>query len=77
MTKLNLSEDGMAVSTEILLRAREKNLLIKEVSISIRYDVKESSTHNPVSEAAGILYSFPLPPNLHKRHRIVGIADVC
>jgi glycosyltransferase involved in cell wall biosynthesis len=58
LSKLNLFEDGMAVSTEILLRAKERNLLIKEVPISIRYDVKDSSTHNPVSHGAGIIYSL-------------------
>src|SRR5712691_3029892 len=49
LSKLNLFEDGMAVSTEILLRAGEKNLAIKEVPISIKYDVKRASTQNPIS----------------------------
>jgi hypothetical protein len=58
LSKLNLFEDGMAVSTEILLRAKQKNLLVKELPISISYDVKESSTHNPVSHGVGIIYSL-------------------
>jgi len=58
LSKISLFEDGMAVSTEIILRAREKNLAIKEVPVSINYDVEEPSTHNPVSHGAGVLYSI-------------------
>jgi glycosyltransferase involved in cell wall biosynthesis len=57
LSKISLFEDGMAVSTEILLRAKEKNLTVKEVSISIDYDVEKPSTHNPVSHGVGVLYS--------------------
>jgi glycosyltransferase involved in cell wall biosynthesis len=55
---INLFEDGMAVSTEILLRAREKNLQVKEVPISVNYDIQEPSTHNPISHGVGVLYSI-------------------
>lgn len=55
--EINLYEQGMGVSTEILLRAKEKGLLIKEVPVSIKYDLKNSSTHNPVSHGVGVLYS--------------------
>ncbi|WP_148686654.1 glycosyltransferase family 2 protein [Candidatus Nitrosocosmicus hydrocola] len=48
LSKLRLSENGMAISTEILLRADEHNLRIVEVPISIRYDVGNGSTHNPI-----------------------------
>lgn len=54
---INLYEQGMGVSTEILLRAKEKGLLIKEVPASIKYDLKNSSTHNPFSHGIGVLYS--------------------
>ena len=47
----------MAVSTEILLRAKEKNLLTTEVPITINYDIKDTSTHNPISHGIGVLYS--------------------
>jgi glycosyltransferase involved in cell wall biosynthesis len=57
LSKINLFEDGMAVSIEILLRAREKKLLATEVPITIDYDVKERSTHNPISHGIGVLYS--------------------
>ena len=57
LSKINLFEDGMAVSTEILLRASEKNLLTTEVPITINYDIKDTSTHNPISHGIGVLYS--------------------
>lgn len=55
LSKISLIEEGMAVSTEILMRAGEKNLTIKEVPITITYDVEDSSTHNPVSHGLGVL----------------------
>ena len=57
LTKINLFEEGMAVSTEILLRAREKNLLATEVPITINYEIDDTSTHNPISHGVGVLYS--------------------
>jgi glycosyltransferase involved in cell wall biosynthesis len=57
LTKINLFEQGMAVSTEILLRAKERNLLIEEVPIIISYNVEKPSTQNPISHGIGVLYS--------------------
>ena len=57
LSKINLYEDGMAVSTEILLRASEKKLLVAEVPITVNYDTKDTSTHNPVTHGIGVLYS--------------------
>jgi len=57
LSKINLFEDGMAVSVEILLRAKEKNLSTVEVPITISYDSRETSTHNPISHGIGVLYS--------------------
>jgi glycosyltransferase involved in cell wall biosynthesis len=52
LSKMNMSEEGMGVTTEILLKAKEK-----EVPISINYTVEKSSTHNPISHGVGVLYS--------------------
>ncbi len=54
LSKLRLYEDGMAISTEILLKANDQNLRIVEVPITIRY-FKDSSTHNPVSHGVSII----------------------
>lgn len=56
--QINLVEDGMKVSTEILLRAGSKNLTIKEVPITIDYDVKNTSTHNPLSHGFSVLFGI-------------------
>jgi glycosyltransferase involved in cell wall biosynthesis len=56
--KINLFEEGMAVSTEILLRAKERSLRITEVPIKINYNVERPSTHNPVTHGIGVLYSL-------------------
>jgi glycosyltransferase involved in cell wall biosynthesis len=58
ISSINLFEDGMAVSSEIILRAREKNLQIKEVPVSVDYDIQDRSTHNPLSHGVGVLYSI-------------------
>jgi len=58
LSKINLFEDGMAVSIEILLRAKEKRLLTTEVPISINYDIEDNSTHNPLTHGIGVLYSI-------------------
>ncbi len=49
LSKLQLVENGMAISTEILLKANESNLRIVEVPITTKkYDINDSSTHNPL-----------------------------
>jgi glycosyltransferase involved in cell wall biosynthesis len=58
LTKINLYEEGMAVSTEILLRAKEKSLRITEVPITVNYDVERPSTRNPITHGIGVLYSL-------------------
>ena len=48
------TEDGMSVSTEILLKISNKGLSIAEVPISISYDGTKSSQH-PVSHGTSVL----------------------
>jgi len=57
LTKIHLYEDGMAVSTEILLRAGEKKLSVAEVPITVTYDAEDTSSHNPITHGIGVLYS--------------------
>ena len=58
LEKIDLVEDGMAVSTEILMRAGQRNLLVKEVPVTIRYDVDDASTHNPLVHGIGVLVTI-------------------
>jgi len=51
------AEQGMGASTEILLKAIENNLKIKEIPITIKYDVIKPSTHNPIYHALDVIAS--------------------
>ena len=48
----------MPVSSEILLNAKQKNLSIKEVPITVSYDVQRSSSQNPVLHGAGLVFTL-------------------
>lgn len=55
---LAINEDGMGVSAEILLKAKEKELKIIEVPILCRYKGLETSSHNPLSHGASVVMSI-------------------
>ena len=59
LSNIDLYEEGMAVSTEILLRAKEKNRMVKEVPVTIRYDVEDASTYNPVVHGIKVVSNVP------------------
>ena len=50
------SEMGMGASTEILMKAQQRGLRIKEVPIKITYG-KDTSTHNPVYQGLDVVLS--------------------
>lgn len=50
------SEHGMGVSTEILIKAARNKFRITEVPITILYE-GDTSTHNPVSHGASVVFS--------------------
>ena len=54
LESLVLTEDGMGVSTEILLKAIEKGLRVSEVAVSVSYD-EGSSTRNPVTHGLDVV----------------------
>jgi len=59
LQKLNLLENGMGVSVEILLEARKQGLKIKEVSASCEYGRHEEySTHNPLKHGLDVVMSI-------------------
>ena len=56
LKKILPSDNGMGVSTEILIKAGSSNLRIKEIPINISYEGK-TSTHNPASHGASVILS--------------------
>ena len=56
LESLVLTEDGMGVSTEILIKAEEAGLRVGEVPISVRY-LEDSSTYNPVVHGLDVALS--------------------
>ena len=57
LAKLSLSDTGMSISTEILLRAMDNNLVIGEIPVKINYEVEDSSTHNFLSHGLKVIIS--------------------
>jgi glycosyltransferase involved in cell wall biosynthesis len=53
LDNLKLYEDGMAISTEILLKANEHNLRVAEVPITVTYN-GNGSTHNPIAHGLAV-----------------------
>ena len=56
INEITPSESGMGVSTEILIKASNKNFRIGEVPITVSYE-GDTSTHNPVSHGTSVLLS--------------------
>ena len=51
------TEMGMGVSREILLRAEERGLRVKEIPVKIVYDVERPSKINPVTHGLDVIFS--------------------
>ena len=56
LEKVNPSESGMGVSTEILIKASKEKLRIIERPIVVSYE-GDTSTHNPVSHGVSVILS--------------------
>jgi len=56
--ELGLTESGMGVSTEILIKASEKKLKVVEKPITISYDVEKPSKKNPLLHALDVVTSM-------------------
>jgi len=58
LEKLGLHENGMGVSVEILMKAREQNLRVEEVAVNCNYKGLKTSTHGPLTHGAGVIMSI-------------------
>ena len=66
------SDQGMGVSTEILIKASKKKFKIKEVGITILYE-GDTSTHNPVSHGTSVVLSTMKFASIEHPLRFYGI----
>ena len=56
ISKLNISDMGMGISTEILIKIQKAGFRISEIPIIISYE-GDTSTHNPVSHGTSVVFS--------------------
>lgn len=56
--KIKIENTGMAAGSEILLQIKDQGLKIKEVPITCRYDIEDTSTHNPLVHGMKVLASI-------------------
>lgn len=78
LSSIKILEKGMSVSTEILLKAREMDMIIKEVPVTITYQDKDvkTSTHNPFKHGIGVLFSIVRFVSLRHPFSFYGIPGV-
>ena len=75
LNELDLSELGMGISTEILIKASSKNFRISEVPIKILYN-GETSTHNPITHGSSVIISTIKYTSLQRPLTFYGIPSV-
>ncbi len=75
LNELDLSELGMGISTEILIKASSKNFRISEVPIKIFYN-GETSTHNPITHGSSVIISTIKYTSLQRPLTFYGIPSV-
>jgi len=75
LEKLNLSEKGMGISTEILIKSNKYGFRIGEVPISISYE-GDTSTQNPVSHGTSVLFSTIKYTSIEHPLQFYGIPSV-
>ena len=73
--QVQLSESGMGVSTEILIKASSKEFRIAEVPITISYG-ENTSTHNPVTHGTSVIFSTIKYTSIEHPLKFYGIPSV-
>ena len=62
-------EQGMGASVEILMKAKDAGLRMKEIPVKINYDVEEPSSHNPLYHGVDVVMS--IVKHLSIRHPLI------
>jgi glycosyltransferase involved in cell wall biosynthesis len=58
INKIRIGNSGMSAGSEILLQIKDHGLMVEEVPITCRYDIEDTSTHNPVVHGVKVLGSI-------------------
>ena len=69
------ADEGMGISTEILIKASNLELKIAEVSIKVNYD-GDTSTHDPVSHGTSVILSTIKFTSIHNPLKFYGIPGI-
>lgn len=56
--RIRIGDGGMGAGSEILMEAADQQLKICEVPITVRYDLKGTSSKNPVAHGLSVLHSI-------------------
>jgi glycosyltransferase involved in cell wall biosynthesis len=75
LEKITPSDEGMGVSTEILIKASNLELKIAEVPIKVNYD-GDTSTHDPVSHGTSVILSTIKFTSIHNPLKFYGIPGI-
>ena len=52
--KIRITNPDMGAGSEILTQAKKHNLKLVEIPITVRYDIENTSSKNPVSHGFGV-----------------------
>ena len=69
---ISLVDEGMGISTEVLIKASNLGLIIAEVPIKVNYQ-GETSTHDPVSHGTSVILSTIKFTSIHNPLKFYGI----
>ena len=75
LQKISLEEEGMGVSTEILIKASNLELRIAEVPIKVHYE-GDTSTHDPISHGTSVIFSTIKFTSIHNPLKFYGIPGI-
>ena len=75
ISELNVSDMGMGISTEILIKSSSLGFRIGEVPIKVLYG-GDTSTHNPISHGTSVLFSTVKYTSIEHPLKFYGIPSI-
>tara|TARA_B100000029_G_scaffold147907_1_gene143100 strand:+ start:1492 stop:2373 length:882 start_codon:yes stop_codon:yes gene_type:complete len=75
LEEISLTDEGMGISTEILIKASKLDLGMAEVPIVVSYD-GNTSTHDPVSHGTSVILSTIKFTSIHNPLKFYGIPGI-